>query len=147
MTETNKLLSIQPEDMDLSDMFRLWSQQNGTDVAVTIANLKEFLGVSDGAFLTQQYAAPSADGFSVTVARSNTWLVIVPADDYATGAITLPAGENMAEVSVTYTRAIGTLTVNSVGEDSIASTPTSFVANGSFTLRFDAVMKTWYMVA
>lgn len=97
--------------------------------------------------LAQQYAAPSATGFSVTVATADTWLILTPVAGYAAGTIILPSDRsNRQRVQVNCTQAVTTLTVNGNGT-TVTGAPTTLAANGFFTLQYDATLNAWYRVA
>jgi hypothetical protein len=96
---------------------------------------------------TQQYAAPSATGFSVAVAVADTWLILTPVAGYAAGTIVLPAArENRQRVQINSTQAVTTLTVNGNGT-TVTGAPTTLAANGFFTLQYDSTLNAWYRVA
>lgn len=147
MTTTNKLQSVPKSDLSGADLFRLWSQKFGADVALSLTNLKDWLtdNMTLGA-LTTQYAAPSATGFSVTIAAADTWLVLTPVAGYAAGTLVLPAGTDKAEILVNCTQAVTTLTITPATGETVTGAPTSLSANDSFRLRFDGVTSVWYKV-
>lgn len=94
--------------------------------------------------LVQQYAAPSATGFSVAVAAGNTWLILTPLAGYAEGTIVLPANPtNEQVVNVNCTQAVTTLTVNGSGR-TVTGAPTTLAANAFFTLRYDQTLNSWF---
>ena len=96
--------------------------------------------------LVQQYAAPSATGFSVTVAASDTWLILTPVAGYAAGTIVLPTVRaNGQVVQVNCTQAVTTLTINGSGT-TVTGAPATLAANAFFTLQYDAVLNAWFRV-
>ena len=99
---------------------------------------------------TTQYSAPSATGFTVTIANAGNsiWLVLTPVAGYAAGTLTLPAVANCVdrqELLVNTTQAVTTLTIAGNGA-TVTGAPTTLAANAFFRLRFEAVTKTWYRV-
>ena len=97
--------------------------------------------------LVTQYAAPSATGFSVTVAAADTWLVLTPVAGYAAGTIVLPSVRaDRQRVQVNCTQSVGTLTVSGAGT-TVTGAPTALSANGFFTLQYDATLNAWYRIA
>jgi hypothetical protein len=100
-----------------------------------------------GLNLAQQYAAPSATGFTVTVALADTWLVLTPLAGYAAGTITLPAVRaNEQKVQVNCTQAVTALTVGGAGT-TVTGAPTTLAANAFFTMQYDATTNAWYRVS
>lgn len=100
-----------------------------------------------------QYAAPSATGFSVTIAPTttgdNVHLILTPTAGYAAGTIVLPpVGEvvDKQEVLVNCTQQVTALTINGNGAVAVTGEPTSLGADDFFRLKYDAVMQTWYRV-
>lgn len=149
MTDTNKLNSVSTSDVSGSDLFRIWSQKYGADVALSLTNFKAWLDAQSSSYatsLTAQYSAPSATGFSVTVSAVNTWLILTPDAGYAAGTIVLPNGSQGAEVLVNCTQAVTALTITPASGESVVGGPTALTANQSFRLKFDAVLKRWYNV-
>ena len=99
-----------------------------------------------GLALSQQYAAPSATDFSVTIAAPDTWLILTPVAGYAAGTIVLPAAPaNQQIVQVNCTQSVGALTVSGNGA-TVTGAPTSLAANGFFKLQYDAVLAAWFRV-
>lgn len=102
----------------------------------------------------KQYAAPSATGFTVTiapvVAGGSVRLVLTPTGTLAAGTITLPGatGTYIAaseqEVEVVCTQVITTLTVSATGL-TVTGAPTTLAANQVFKMRYDAVLLTWFV--
>jgi hypothetical protein len=96
------------------------------------------------------YAAPSASGFTVTLPdnSSNKWLILTPTAGFAAGTIKLTALANAVdkqEIIVNCTQVVTALTVDGNGA-TVTGAPTTLAANAFFTLRFDAVLDTWYRV-
>lgn len=129
------------------DLIPVWDTSNGGERSVSLSLLLSYvsanLSLSD---LSVQYSAPSATGFSVTVA-DNTHLILTPVAGYAAGTIKLPESpSDRSIVTVNCTQSVGTLTVDGQGK-TVTGAPTSLSANGFFTLKYDAVMGVWYRIA
>lgn len=141
-------------ELSASDLVALYSNSLGNDAAATLATLLGWLQdqlTSSGGFTTQ-YAAPSATGFSVTVAPpvdgGNVYLLLTPAAGYAAGTIVLPALAECVdgqEVLVSCTQAVTTLTVSGNGA-TVNGAPATLAANAFFRLRFDGVFDAWYRI-
>lgn len=150
MTAINQLTS--QDQLSSSDQLPIWSGGNQDTRKVTLSVLAAFLqGLlsAEGGIITQ-YAAPSATGFSVTIAPptsgANMWLLLTPNAGYAAGTIVLPAlPVDQQEVQVNTTQAVTTLTVSGNGSG-VVGAPTTLAANAFFTLRYDGVLKNWYRV-
>ncbi len=139
-----------------ADLFPLWVQQNGGSCALSLALLTSYLEdnitIASGTRVAQ-YSAPSATGFSVSVGSGiddgvNIWLILTPVAGYAAGTLVLPAVADVVdkqEINVNCTQSVTTLTVSGNGA-TVTGAPTTLAANAVFTLRFDAVMTTWYRV-
>lgn len=96
--------------------------------------------------LVQQYAAPSATGFSVTVAAADSWLILTPVAGYAAGTIVLPSvRSNRQVVQVNCTQSVTTLTVSGNGT-TVTGSPTTLAANAFFRLQYDSTLNAWYRV-
>jgi hypothetical protein len=143
----NKVSALAAEDL-----LAIFSQQLGSDASATLATLTAYLQeqlTADSA-PTTQYSAPSATGFSVTIAPpvdgGSVWLLLTPAAGYAAGTVVLPAQASCVdgqEVLVSCTQAVTTLTVNGNGS-TVNGAPATLAANAFFRLRFDGVFKAWY---
>lgn len=133
-----------------SDLFVLWQTSSGDTRKAALSALKKFILGQDGDSATE-YSAPSATGFTTTIAETtgrNVWLILTPVAGYAAGTIALPAATNSQHgqaIQVNCTQSVGTLTVTSSG-GTVTGAPTSLSANGFFSVKFDAVTKTWYRV-
>jgi hypothetical protein len=147
MTTTDKLLKLGTTDLAGSDLFRIWNQAYGGDAALSLTNLIAYvqanLTLNE---LTTQYAAPSATGFSVTVADGDTWLILTPGGGYAAGTIVLPSAEDKEEVLVNCTQSVTTLTITPQTGDTVTGAPSSLSANDYFRLRYDGATDVWYRV-
>lgn len=147
MTETRNLLKLKADELTAADLLRVFSQSYGGDVALPlaqmIAHLNKALNRGD---LTTVYAAPSADGFTVTLDQIDAWLVLTPSGPLASGAIALPAGEDRAEVLVNCTQDVSALSLLVQPGSSVHGGPTALAAGDFFRLRFDATVRAWYRV-
>lgn len=152
MSSIDKLSSV--ASVDAADLVAIFSNSLGNDARVTIATLAAYLQTlltSGSAFMTQ-YSAPSATGFSVTIAPlengGSVYLNLTPVAGYAAGTIVLPVSttcQDGQEVLVSCTNAVTTLTINANGS-SVTGGPSTLAAGGFFRLRFDGVYKTWARV-
>ena len=148
MTSINKLSSL--DTLTGGDLLAVWATSQGDTRKASLTTLVTYLqgALSLPGALSTQYAAPSASGFTVTVAQGNTWLLLTPTGTFAAGAIVLPsAPADKSEVSVNCTQIVTSLTV-SAGGTTVTGAPTTLAtANGFFTMRFDAATAAWYRVA
>lgn len=149
MTEqsTQRLIRAKQSDLQSSDLLRQFSQKFGGDVAVSLGILLEYLQANlTTSTLTTQYEAPTATGFSVTIAKGNCWLVLTPNAAYAAGTLVLPTGADGQEVLVICTQDVTALTVTPAAGNSAVGAPTGLTANGFFRMRFDGTLSRWYRV-
>jgi hypothetical protein len=100
-----------------------------------------------------QYSAPSATGFSVTIAGidadNDVHLILTPVAGYAAGTIVLPAVAGLRdkqEVTVNCTQAVAALTVSGNGATAVTGAPTALTANAFFKMCYDLITKTWYRI-
>lgn len=136
-----------------ADLLAAFIQQNGGTSAMSFTLFAQWLSDNitvEGDGKVTQYAAPSATGFTVTIANDSDsiWLILTPVAGYAAGTILFPAIANVVdkqEILVNCTQAVTTLTINGNGA-TVTGAPTTLAANAFFTLRFDAVLTTWYRV-
>lgn len=119
-----------------------------TEIAGVIAEISESSAVT----MTTQYAAPSATGFSVTIAPltagGSVFLALTPDAGYAAGTIVMPAVTECVdgqELLAHSTQAVTTLTLSGNGA-TFSGAPTALTAASFFRLRFDAVLSRWYRV-
>ena len=135
--------------LSLADLFPLWPSADQDTRKATLQALLTLLQANltvPGA-LTTQYAAPSATGFSVTLTKADTWLVLTPVAGYAAGTIVLPAVRTAGQrVQVNSTQAVTALTVSGNGT-TVTGAPTTLAANAFFTLSYDATLNAWYRTA
>lgn len=137
-----------------ADQIPLYSAQGGGDVRVALSVLTAYLQalLTDDDSPITQYAAPSATGFSVTVAPAenggSVYLLLTPVAGYAAGTLVLPAVANCIdgqELILSTTQAVTTLTINGSGA-TVNGAPTALAANAFFRLRFDGIFNAWYRV-
>jgi len=148
MTNINQLSSL--DTNQLGDLLAVWATNNGDTRKASINLLLTFMqdNLTLPGALTTQYAAPSATGFSVTVATGDTWLLLTPTATFAAGTIVLPsAPTDKDEVSVNCTQIITALTVSGAGRTVTGAPTTLAAANAFFTMRFDAATNAWYRVS
>lgn len=141
------------ETLQGSDSVLIWQSSNYDTRRASVSQFSDFVisqlqSVSGN---VTQYAAPNASGFSISVSSPDktTWLIITPAAGYAAGTIVLPAASgclDMQEVIVNCTQSVTTLTVSANGAAAVYGAPTTLVANGFFTLRFDKATTNWYRI-
>lgn len=88
-------------------------------------------------------------GFTLTLeGSSNTHLILTPVGTLADGTITLPASTEAVDkqtVLVTTSQEITSLTVSGNGATVIGE-PSTILAGGYFTMKYDADTTTWYRV-
>ena len=147
MTNINQLSSL--DTIQLGDLLAVWSTNNGDTRKASMNLLLSFMqaNLTLPGSLTTQYAAPSATGFSVTVALGDTWLLLTPTATFAAGTIVLPsAPADKDEVSVNCTQIVTALTVSGAGRTVTGAPTTLAAANAFFTMRFDAATNAWYRV-
>lgn len=157
MPQINQLTAL--DQLASGDNLPVFSISNGDARRVAVSTLLAFMqanltfpGVGVPQFETQ-YAAPSASGFSVTVAPTtagdNVHLILTPTASYAAGTIVLPPVANVIdkqEVLVNCTQQVTALTINGNGAVAVTGEPTSLGADDFFRLKYDAIMQTWYRV-
>jgi len=143
---------LNQSDIGTADSLPFYSATAGADRRTSVSQLAEVLQ-SEMAVNgpVQQFAAPSATGFSVTIAPPTTgasvWLILTPVADYAAGTIVLPSGPvDGQEVLVNSTQSVTTLTVSGNGS-TVTGAPTTLAANAFFRLKYCAVLSTFYRVA
>jgi hypothetical protein len=145
MTSINKLSSL--DTLTGGDLLAVWATNNGDTRKASMNLVASYVtGTLDLPvdISRSQYAAPSATGFSVTITSPNTWLVLNPTNDFASGGIALPtAVPDLSMVSIVTTRSVTTFSVTASGA-AVVGAPTTINANEAFTLRYDAVTNSWY---
>jgi len=97
-----------------------------------------------------QYSAPVIAG-NVLVSDTNkdTHLVITPAAGLAALTLTMPAKANLRDKQsfiANCTQAITALTIAGNGATIATGAPTALLANGYFTLKYDATLNVWYRI-
>lgn len=147
MTNINKLSAL--DTLEPGNLLAVWATDNGDTRKASINLLTTYLqGVlSLPGVLSTQFAAPSANAFTVTIAAGDTWLILTPTGTFAAGTIVLPsAPADKAECSINCTQIVTALTV-SAGGTTVTGAPTTLAAaNEFFTMRFDAATAAWYRV-
>jgi hypothetical protein len=143
--QINQLTTV--TEVDNSTLWPVWSSSQSMKATgpLILAWLQANLTFT-GLALAQQYAAPSATGFSVTLEAADSWLILTPLAGYAAGTIVLPSVRTNGQVvQVNCTQAVTTLTVSGNGT-TVTGAPTTLAANGFFKLQFDAVLAAWFRV-
>lgn len=154
MPQINQLSAV--DQLAGGDNLPVFDTSNGdarkVSVTALLAYIQANLTFPSAAFETQ-YAAPSATGFSVTIAPpadgDNVHLILTPVAGYAAGTIVLPISTSVAdkqEVLVNCTEAVTTLTVNGNGALAVTGEPATLAANDFFRLKYDAATQTWYRI-
>lgn len=157
MPQINQLSAV--DQLAAGDNFPIFDTSNGDARKVSASALLAYMqanlvfpGVGVPQFKTQ-YAAPSASGFSVTIAPptagDNVHLILTPTAGYAAGTIVLPPVANVIdkqEVLVNCTQQVTALTINGNGAVAVTGEPTSLGTDGFFRLKYDSIMQTWYRV-
>jgi len=151
MTTINQLTAV--DVVSGTDQVPIYSSASGDARKAALSVLLTYMraNISTADNKVTQYSAPSATGFSVAITNSSAsiWLVLTPTVGFAAGTIVLPAVANCIdkqEILVNSTQAITTLTITANGS-TVTGAPTTMAANAFFTLRFEAVTKTWYRVS
>lgn len=142
---------LNQSDIVASDSLPFYSASAGADRRTPLSQLvtavQSLLSVSGP---VQQFAAPSATGFSVTInpptVGASVWLILTPVAGYAAGTIVMPASPvDGQEVIVNCTQSVTTLTVSGNGA-TVTGAPTTLAANAFFRLKYAAVLSTWYRI-
>ena len=145
MTTINRLSST--SSLSAGDNIAVYSQDQGDTRKASLTTLAAYLSgvlTLPGAQVPQ-YAAPSANDFTVTVGAGNVWLILTPTGTFADGTIALPdAPADRDTVTVNCTQIVTALTVSSA--KTVTGEPTTLAANGFFTMRYDAVTEAWYRI-
>lgn len=147
MTAINQLNAT--DELTSSDLLPVYVQQNGDARKASVGLLTEYLKtqMGDGESKTNQYAAPLT-GTTVQVQNGSTWLILTPAGTLAALTLQMPVQSTVTdgqEVLVITTQTITTLTLTG-NSAAIVGAPTTLAANGSFRLRYEPVLKTWYKI-
>lgn len=151
-TEIIRLSAV--DSLAPGDQFPIYSAANGdarrTSLTLLTEYLQEQLTTQDA--METQYYAPTATGWSVTVAPTvaggDVWLRITPSTGYAAGTVVLPAlasSVDKQEVLVTCNQSVTTLTLDGNGS-TVEGAPTTLAANAFFRLRYEAVFHIWVRV-
>lgn len=138
-----------------SDLLPMYSQANGDSRKISFTNFLAWL--NGETIVTQdnkitQYSAPLT-GTTVQVdvnsTGSSVWMILTPAGTIAALTLKMPLNTTVAdrtELLVNSTQIVTTLTLDANG-GTIVGGPATLAANGTFRLRFDIVLQTWYLVA
>lgn len=116
------------------------------------AEIAEFVQSYNGSSsLITTYSAPSSSGFSVQIPQTddNYWLILTPTGTFADGEIVLPLSSLVTDqqtITVNCTQVVTTLVVDGNGA-TVTGEPATLAANGFFTLRYDAVLLTWFRIS
>ena len=145
MTSINKLSAL--DTVTGGDQLAVWSPNNGDTRRASMNVVSTYItGTLDLPvdISRSQYEAPSANGFTVTITSPNTWLVLNPTNDFASGSVALPTGvADLSMISIVTTRSVAAFGVTASGA-AVVGAPTTIKANEAFTLRYDGVTNTWY---
>ena len=158
MPQINQLSAV--DQLAAGDNFPIFDTSNGDarkiSASALLAYMQANLVFPDVTGVPQfetQYAAPSASGFSVTIAPpatgDNVHLILTPTAGYAAGTVVLPAVADVVdkqEVLVNCTQQVTALIVNGNGAVAVTGEPTSLGADDFFRLKYDATVQTWYRV-
>ena len=130
-------------------MLPVYVQQNGDARKASVGLLADYIKdqLGGGAGFINQYAAPLT-GTTVQVQNGSTWLILTPAGTLAALTLQMPVQSTVTdgqEVLVNTTQTITALTLAGNGA-AIVGAPTTLAANGSFRLRYEPVLKTWYKI-
>jgi len=141
------------DTVSAGDQLAVYTQTSGTARKSAISTVQDYmqenLDFSGSSYLTQ-YAAPSAASFNVAIenASRSTHLILTPTALLADGSITLPTKSGLTDkqsILVNSTQEVTALTVD--GQDAtVTGAPTTILANGFFTLKYDKQMNVWYRV-
>lgn len=143
------------DSLQSSDHIYVYDNLNGFTAVASLATLISFLNgkivVSDGK--VTQYAAPTFSGEQINLPTNsqNTWLVITPTGPFGDLYIQLPDAASSAhnqEITITITQDVTTLDVFSEGGSTFGVPTSVTTVDGafSFTVRFEAILKSWYRV-
>jgi hypothetical protein len=143
MSTIDRLTEI--DELAAGDQLPVFSVRNGDTRKATLTALLGFLAENLSVDrLVTQYAAPTATGFSVTIAQGNTHLILTPAAGYAAGTIVLPASPvDRDEFLLTSTQAVTTITYSG---GTVIGAATGIAANGFARFKFDALLSRWYRI-
>lgn len=138
----------------ISDQVPFYSSQNGQDRRTSVNQLASLIAASfatNGA-LVQQFAAPLATGFTVTVvpptSGASMWVIITPAAGYATGTIVFPEISTLAdgqEILFVCTESVAALTINGNGAI-VNGAPSALSSQDWFRQKYSKTTLSWYRV-
>lgn len=156
MAEINQLSAV--STLSSGDLLPAFITNNGDTrkaaMSVLLSYMQDNLTFPTGGMAkpTTQYAAPSATGFSVQITNgsSDIHLILTPTAGYAAGTIILPIVTGVIDkqiVIVNCTQQVTALTINGNGAVAVTGEPTTLAADDFFTLKYDAILQTWFRVA
>ncbi len=152
MPEINQLSAV--DSLSAGDQLPIYSASQGDARKVSVTTLTEYMQeqITSQDGMETQYSAPTATGFSVTVAPTvaggDVWLRITPTAGFAAGTIVLPALADCVdrqEILVSCNQSVTTLTITPNGSTAEGG-PTTLAANDFFRLRYEAVFHVWVRV-
>ena len=145
MTEINKLTAT--DALAAGDLLPVYKQSQGDARKASITTLIDYINANaaiSGQQVTQ-YAAPSANNFTITVNDGDVWLLITPTGSLSGGTIALPDGPSDRDtVTVTTTQQLTSLTVSSA--KTVTGEPSALTGTLHFSMRYDGVTQAWYRV-
>lgn len=142
---------LNQSDISAADSLPFFSSADGADRRTSVSQLAQVLQSElSSTGPVQQFSAPSATGFSVTISPPTAgawmWLILTPVAGYAAGTIVMPAAPaDGQEVVVNSTQSVTTLTVSGNGS-TVTGAPSTLAANGFFRMKYAAVLSTWYRI-
>lgn len=149
MTDTNMLLKQTAGDTSGSDLLRVWSQQYGGEVALSLYETMTWLEQNGSwSALAAQYETPTT-GQTVTVDGLNTWVLITPLATLATLTIALPNIDNAKhgdEVLISTTQTLVSLSITIANATAIFGAPTTLSAGASLRLKYNAGAFSWFAI-
>ena len=134
-----------------SDNTVIYSSENGDTRKTSLGALSDYFSKNSTAKsnIDKQFSAPaSASTLLVDDKQKNIWLILTPLATLAALTIKFPLVANttdMQELLINTTQTITALTLNANGA-SIIGAPTTLLANGFISFRYDAIMQTWYRI-
>jgi len=115
------------------------SVQSGNTRQLTASQIKTFVDKA-----TYTYVVPLT-GFSVTITNGTQFLILDPANNLASGTITLPAGPLDGEsLTISCTRNVTSLTLTPGAGQTIANTVTSLTAGVGISFLYRSANAKWY---
>ena len=132
------------EEVSGADQVPIWSASQGDTRKATASTFAAYVATVVGA---SSALTVYSTGSAVTLSSGvNTWVLITPSGTVSALTLTLPlAPTDRQEVRCNSTQIVTTLTIAGNGK-TVTGAPTALAANGYFTLKYDAVLGTWYRV-